>query len=88
MIIRESETWGVNVNLCLGRDGRFKEVRRLKGFTDHCVEYIRLGAEVVGNVFETPFLDPLSLDTDLCFIEEQEKLPGEWMEEFKQKMLK
>ena len=49
---------------------------------------VRLGAEVVGNVFETPFLDPLSLDTDLCFIEEQEKLPGEWMEEFKQKMLK
>lgn len=88
MIIRESETWGFNVNFCLGRDGSFKEVRRLKGFTDHFVEYIRLGAEVVGNVFETPFLDPLSLDTDLCFIEEQEKLPGEWMEEFKQKMLK
>lgn len=85
MVIRESETWGFNVNFYLGRDGNFKEVRKLEGFRDHFVEYIRLGMEVKGNIYENPDLDPA-----LNLIKEPDKLPGKWMKEFEfgQKLLK
>ena len=85
MVIRESETWGFNVNFYLGRDGNFKEVRKLEGFRDHFVEYIRLGTEVKGNIYENPDLDPA-----LNLIKEPDKLPGKWMKEFEfgQKLLK
>lgn len=72
--IKESETWGFNVRFYLGKDGAYKEIRRMENLKKYLIQAINLGAEVMGNIYENP-----DIDTALNSDKEPEELPGEWL---------
>lgn len=74
MSIKEFETWGFNVSFYLGKGGAYKEIRRMENLKKYLIQAINLGAEVMGNIYENPDLDPA-----LNSAKEQEELPGEWL---------
>lgn len=75
--IKESETWGFNVSFYLGKDGAYKEIRRMDNLKKYLIQAINMGAEVMGNIYENPDIDPT-----VNSAKEQDELPGKWLNKF------